>query len=169
MIKNHPQGQNKPELAIRPANRMDAPLLAAMALALAEEEGRQGRATPDAILLAMREERIYFLIAEWERQPCGMLMYYAGYDLESASHGAHLADLYVMPQARRQGVASRLVAALAAHVRGEGGAWVSLTVLEANEAGRKLYETLGIHQVSVHFMAVGGSGLDAMLQRRNIA
>lgn len=159
MIKDHPSRQDKPELTLRAANRMDAPALAAMARALAEEEGRVGQADATAIETVLADGRAAFLIAEAEGGACGMLMHYPGYDLESASYGAHLADLYVMPALRRRGIASQLVARLARDVLNGGGAWLSLTVLAENRAAQSFYASLGLSEVNARFMAIGPKGL----------
>ena len=53
---------------------------------------------------------------------------------------AYLDNVYVAPQARRQGLARRLVQRLLAECEGRG---VQLVTLHATAAGRPVYETLG--------------------------
>lgn len=162
MIKDHPALPDKLELAIRFANRTDAALLARFAQALAAEEGRHSRAAPEALEAAIDAGRARFLLAFHLEIPLGMLMFYAGYDLESAAPGAHLGDVYVIPQARRRGVAVGLMQAMAQAVRKENGEWVSLTVLEGNDAAQGLYAQLGMVSMPVRFMAIGPQGLNKL-------
>lgn len=166
MIKDHPALPDKLELAVRFANRTDAEWLAGYALALAAEEGRHSRTTPETLDAAIQAGQARFLVALHREIPLGMLMFYAGYDLESAASGAHLGDVYVTPQARRRGVARAMIETMARIVREEGGQWVSLTVLEENEVARGLYERLGMISMPVRFLAIGPQGLDKMLAAR---
>jgi GNAT superfamily N-acetyltransferase len=164
MIKDHPDMADKPELVIRAANRMDAEALARFAQALAREEGRVSRADAASLTAALEAGRAAFLLALVQGKPVGMLMHYAGYDLESASTGRHLADIYVLPEWRRQGVGRRLIAQLAERCLAEGGAWVSLTVLRENAGAHRFYASLAIVEVPVRFMAIGANGLEALMK-----
>ncbi len=138
---------------------MDAEILAEFAVALAAEEGQQSAACTMALAAAMEAKQVRFLIAEYQGGAIGMVMFYPGYDLESAGHGMHLGDLYVVPTMRRQGVARRLVKALAEITLQEGGQWVSLTVLKENKRAQRLYRSLGMLEIPVRFMAIGTQGL----------
>jgi len=55
----------------------------------------------------------------------------------------YLFGLYVVPEARRRGVARQLVAAAARLLREEGRRWILLNVDTPNEPARALYASLG--------------------------
>jgi len=85
-------------------------------------------------------------------------MYYAGYDLQSASRGVHLGDICVTKSARRQGVGRMLVAELGQRILADGGEWVSWTMLKGNVEAREFYKKLGAKKVrDVEFWALGKS------------
>lgn len=54
-----------------------------------------------------------------------------------------LSDLYVAPQARRQGVAEALMQAARAHAEASGACGLQLETAKTNLAGQALYEKLG--------------------------
>ncbi|MBY0354442.1 MAG: GNAT family N-acetyltransferase [Rickettsiales bacterium] len=159
MIKADHDTADKSELVIRSANRTDSATLAEFARYLAKEEGRQGSSTSETIAQAIDAQQAEFLLAWQNEKPLGMLMFYMGYDLESASAGAHLGDIFVMREARRQGVARTLMATMAQLVSQRGGTWISLTVLQQNKEAIKLYKALAMQEVDVRFMAIGVRGL----------
>lgn len=140
-------------------------MLADMAAALAREEDRATEASAQRISQAIKDGSACFLVAEREKNPVGMAMFYSGYDLESAAKGVHLADLYVNPAARRQGVARQLIKAVAEWACTHHHAWMSLTVLSQNEAAKALYLSLGLQQVEVQFLAIGPTGLKRLSER----
>ena len=60
------------------------------------------------------------------------------------AHKCHLWGLFVVPAARRRGLARRLVDATVAHARTlPGVSWVHLSVSSAAEGARRLYEVVG--------------------------
>ncbi|MFN2469943.1 MAG: N-acetyltransferase family protein [Gaiellaceae bacterium] len=75
----------------------------------------------------------------------------AGYAFARApEHGrAHVTDVYVRPRARRHGLATALLADLAAGLGRLGAEWVSLDVLVSNSAARELYGRLGFEDVQI--------------------
>ncbi len=62
-----------------------------------------------------------------------------------------ITDLYVAPRARRQGLATRLIAAAEAHLAAHGLARVTIAALPANAAARAAYERAGYAQALVVF------------------
>ena len=75
---------------------------------------------------------------------CATLCYYATIPTLRHRTGrrAHLMNVYTAPEARRQGIARQLVASLIEEARSRGVTEISL---DATEAGRPLYESLGFH------------------------
>ena len=76
----------------------------------------------------------------------GYALFYAGYDVDTASRGVHLADLFVAESARRRGVGRALVAAVARECRRTGGAWIAWFVQRDNREARAFYRALGARQ-----------------------
>ena len=142
---------DKPSLAIRRAYPHEMEAVAAMARALAAEEGETSRATAEACAQAA----VTFWVATEGAEPLAFAMTYSGYDLASASAGTHLGDIYVLPAYRRRGVGRALLVAIAQ----EAGGWLSFTVLEGNKTAQGFYAALGAQPVPVRFMAFGPEGL----------
>jgi ribosomal protein S18 acetylase RimI-like enzyme len=88
------------------------------------------------------------LIAEDDAGP-------AGYAFATALRGerSHVTDVYVRPDARRSGLATRLMAELAEGLRELGARWVSLDVLSSNRPGRAFWEGLGFDEVNLTMAA----------------
>ncbi len=67
-----------------------------------------------------------------------------GYAVASVIFGeSELTNIAVLPEARRQGIASSIMASLIAHVRTLDAYALHLEVREGNLAARSLYESLG--------------------------
>lgn len=159
--------QTASPVIIRDAQQEDAGAVVALAAALSqfEEVGEGAFSEEDFLKFGFGEGASFrVLVAEdtQSTQVIGFLMYYPGYDLASASHGSHLADVFVMQQARGKGAGHALVAELARRTLAAGGQWVSWTVLKKNRAAKKFYTNLGASNVAVDFMAWGASTLQKL-------
>lgn len=73
----------------------------------------------------------------------------------------HLSDLYVVPSARRSGVAAALVHELAVRLRGAGAEWLELEADAANGGARDVYRRWGFREELVRMVAP----LDALAAR----
>ena len=73
-----------------------------------------------------------------------------------------LLALATLPEARRQGVARRLLAELVAAARAAGGRRVTLEVARSNAAARTLYESAGFVEFNVRKGYYRASGEDAI-------
>lgn len=62
-----------------------------------------------------------------------------------------LSDLYVTPEARRQGVGEALMNAARAHAEASGACGLQLETARDNHAGQSLYERLGYVRDEVYF------------------
>ncbi|HVT08475.1 MAG TPA: GNAT family N-acetyltransferase [Polyangia bacterium] len=71
-----------------------------------------------------------------------------GYDLEFAGPDAFLTDLFVRPDARGQGLGTRLLADVTAALREGGARAVTLLVYPRNVAARRLYAAAGFEEIS---------------------
>jgi GNAT superfamily N-acetyltransferase len=87
------------------------------------------------------EDGSTYLVAWDDEQPVG--------HAHVAWHGTHLAlpeiqDVFVLPEHRRRGIATRLTHAAETEARARGWDAISLSVsLEGNPSARRLYERLG--------------------------
>jgi GNAT superfamily N-acetyltransferase len=69
-----------------------------------------------------------------------------GYPGENHAKRAWILNMYTEPEARRRGVAKRILEVMIDWCRSEGFSAVSL---HASHAGRPLYETLGFHEMKL--------------------
>ena len=79
----------------------------------------------------------------------------------------YVAEIAVLPENRRQGRARRLLAAAFERLRDAGCSRVRLTVHPANDAARRLYESVGFEEVGreADYYA---DGSDAMTMERDL-
>ncbi len=84
------------------------------------------------------------LVAEAEGVPVGYATLHVTYETEFAARGCYLGDLYVRPEARRQGIGRALLAAAARLVvRAEGGGHLWWTALPRNAGSHAFYRAVG--------------------------
>jgi GNAT superfamily N-acetyltransferase len=83
------------------------------------------------------------VIAEHAGVPAGYALFWPTYDTEWATRGGWLSDLYMLPQARRHGIARRLMAEVAARTAAQGGRYLIWLVHAENTRARAFYRTLG--------------------------
>lgn len=76
-------------------------------------------------------------------QPVGYLLLTYGYSVERGGRMGLVDELYVRPEARGQGIGSRLLATAEAHCREAGIRTLLLEVERGNMGARRLYERLG--------------------------
>lgn len=150
------------------ATPADAPAIAQMARALAAYEGEASLADAAAMRAMLAAEcapECHCLVAKTDGGPIAFALYYAGYDLSSASYGFHLADLYVEEAHRQQGAATQLLAAIAAQAKAEQREWISLTALKTNASAAAFYSAQHFHKADVDFYAIGASGMRRLLAK----
>ncbi len=158
---------HKHELIIRSAEPGDEEAIVCLAHELAMDEGGESHVTPETVRQDMLGDaaRCQALLAEENGEVIGMAVYYPGYDLETASHGYHLADVVVTRQKRGKGVGSALMKEVAARVLAGGGVWLSWTVLRSNKGARHFYARVKGASVDVDFMAIGKNGLTRLAKK----
>ena len=153
-------------LEIRVAEETDGEAIAALLTELNHGEGNAVIAQADEVALALfspsREVKVSALVAVEDKAVIGVVLYYPGYDTLSASYGHHLADIIVTKEKRGRGIGKWLVRALAKLTLEADKEWISLTVLQRNDAAQAFYKALGMTQVHVHFFAAGKQALTAM-------
>jgi ribosomal protein S18 acetylase RimI-like enzyme len=89
--------------------------------------------------------RFAALVAEIDGRVVGMLTFQERYDAQYQST-LYIEDLFVEPPCRKLGVASALLADLAAHARAREIPRIELNVREDNRAARRLYRELGFER-----------------------
>jgi GNAT superfamily N-acetyltransferase len=95
------------------------------------------------------------LVAETETGIDGYLLYHFGYDTDIGRRLVFIIDLYVRETSRKRGIGSALMKRVAEIGRGRGAEVMFWSVLEANAAALRFYETLGATPVKgLRFMAM---------------
>jgi ribosomal protein S18 acetylase RimI-like enzyme len=149
-------------VSVRDAVAGDGERIASMVAKLAASEGkpksgfsaahfRRDGFGPDA--------RFGCLVAERDGAVVGYASYYPAYDMATPSHGLHLLDLFVEPDARRSGVGTALVREIAERCHRRGGRWISLHVRPRNAGARAFYERLGAQSLGLLFLAIADAAL----------
>jgi len=94
------------------------------------------------------------LVAEQDGRAVGFLFCVLG---DTGRQTAHVTDVYVRPEARRQGIGQALIAEVLQPAREAGFDHVSLEVLLRNAGARRLYERLGFVPVDMFMVAPLGA------------
>ncbi len=132
---------------IRAARPEDAAALAALLNALNSLDGPppERPMTPEIALrdLIGPAARAWLRLAEWEGVVAGFATATPIYDATRHADAMMLLDLYVAPEARRRGLAGRLMAALAAHAEAMGAACLWWGVDEGDDAALLFYRAIG--------------------------
>lgn len=134
-------------IRIRHATREDAPVFLDLIDALADYE-KLDRPTPDARERLFRDgfgERPFFqpYIAELDGRPVAYAMTFFTYSSFLALPTLYLEDLFVLPEARSQGVGKALFRFLAAEAVRQGCGRMDWAVLDWNQPAIDFYERLG--------------------------
>ena len=98
-----------------------------------------------------RDESVVFM-AHLGGQPAGFAQLYPSFSSVSLQRVYILNDLFVADAGRRQGVASRLLAAIEAHAWSQDAARITLNVARSNTAAQALYKAQGWEQDEQFFM-----------------
>lgn len=134
-----------PELTIRRAAPADAERIAPLFEAYLRFYKRPPAPGAALAYLAARleaDEAVIFM-AESGRETVGFTQLYPTWGSLALQRVWVLHDLFVVTHARRQGVASRLLARAVAFARETGAAHLTLETAVDNRAAQTLYETLG--------------------------
>lgn len=134
---------------IRRFKAQDAAAVAAMVGRLNTEEGypRDQAAKAGQLREAYLGPRALGLLLVADDPPRGYCTLHPFYETESATRGARMGDLYVMPAARRRGIGRALVAGAARQARAAWGAeFLWWTALPANARAQAFYAALGAEE-----------------------
>lgn len=133
-------------IVVRLACEDDIPLLVDFANSLSAEEGDlSARFTRRSCRRAAFGEfpSLTFLLVERNGQPLGYASYFAGYDTGENYRLAFIADLFVLPKHRRQGIAVQLLLAIARCAQLRGKDRLSWGVLPRRRATKRFYAAIG--------------------------
>jgi GNAT superfamily N-acetyltransferase len=143
-------GESTASVIVRAAGAADFDALVALIRALAEFENLPGP-TDDAVARLRADAfgeapRFEVLLAELPEGPGEVVAYaifFPTYSTFLARPTLYLEDLFVHPRARRRGVASALLARLAALAQERGCGRLEWMVLDWNAGAQALYDGLG--------------------------
>jgi GNAT superfamily N-acetyltransferase len=150
---------------VRPAQPADAAILAEMANDLNDHVGIHGRPfTPETVRADGFGSQAGFsaLVAELEGAVVGYAFFAMGYNTDVAARSMWLHDLFVLPAARRSGVGSALMAAVALETTRVGAVSLEWGVHAANTGALEFYRRLGAGGAEVRIMGIDGDRLRAL-------
>ena len=120
------------------------------------EDVRGELARPDCVLRGF--------VAEAAGRAVAYVMHAFAFDTETGRRGSFICDLYVMGEARRNGLARALMAAVVRDTAAAGGAWVSWGALSDNEAAKGFYRTLGRIEEKVESWSLNDAAFAGFLE-----
>ena len=135
-------------MEIRPATPAEAATVSALVAAYVAESfpGHPGTPSePVAALLAEPERARQRIHVAWRGQePLGFIAWDRVFDLHWGQAGAQVADLYVRPEGRGQGIALALVAAVCAAAEREGARFLRGGAYDRRSATGRFYERIAV-------------------------
>lgn len=134
-------------MRVRPARPGDEAGIDRMIRALAayERAADQVQASVDDLALALfgPEPRVFAHVAEADGETVGFALWYVTYSTWTGRHGLWVEDLFVEPEARRQGAGRALLAAVADECVRRGYRRLEWWVLDWNTPALDFYAALG--------------------------
>jgi GNAT superfamily N-acetyltransferase len=83
------------------------------------------------------------IVAEVDGKVAGFALYFYNFSTFLMKPGIYLEDLFVLPEYRRQGIATELLKYLAAHALNKGCGRLEWSVLDWNESAITFYKRMG--------------------------
>ena len=155
-----------PMITIRAATIADAALIRRLIGELAEYEREpdQVRTTEADIARdgfgANPQFRVF--IGEWYGEPVGFAVFFPYYSTWRGA-GLYLEDLFVLPEFRRRGIGSALLAYVAQAAEQEGRVFLRWAVLDWNQHAIDMYKSLGAHFLNDwRIVLLTGEGLEKL-------
>ena len=149
-----------PAVAVRFATPGDAGLVLRLIRELAIfEEAPDAVVATEADLLRhgfAPDRQFEAILAFLDGEPVGLAVFHSRFSTWLGQPAMYLEDLYVVPEARGQGVGRRLMARLAAIAVGRGWGRIDFQVLDWNPA-RDFYRRLGMAHLG-EWLRYGGDG-----------
>ena len=151
---------------IRRAEGRDAAPLAALLRALNSEPGlHPERITAQRVSTDLiADARVLILVAEEEGVLQGFVSAHPHYDSGASRWGAIMNDLYVTPEARRQGLGRVLVAALASATAEDGGEFLWWDTDEGDELALAFHRGIGAGEARTRSFILEGAAFAALTE-----
>lgn len=134
-------------LSLRPATKVDLPLIAALIRELALYEDLANEVRFDEAVLGDKlfGARPYaeVVVGEVDRQAQGFALFFHNFSTFEGRPGIYLEDLFVRPEARGSGLGKALLAHLAALAMDRDCARLEWSVLDWNQPAIGFYQKLG--------------------------
>jgi GNAT superfamily N-acetyltransferase len=134
-------------VALRVAEADDVDLILEFIEGRAEYEatGHQVEADVDQLRETLFGDRCFaeVLIAEYDGEPAGFVLYYHNYSTYLGKPGLHVEDIYVRPEYRGKGIGTKLFTHLAKIAIDRGCGRFEWWVLDWNAPAISFYEKLG--------------------------
>jgi GNAT superfamily N-acetyltransferase len=153
---------------VREASTSDASAIVALVRRFNREEGNApGDLTVEELSRVAfgKQPRFRALVAEIRGEVVGYAVYFRSYDTEHAAKGFYLQDLYVLPEARGQGIGRALVTAVARACRADGGRYLFWNAREGNLDGRAFYHAIGAREEPVVTLSLQPDALRRLAER----
>lgn len=132
---------------LRPATPADIPTLFRLIQALAEYENLSHAVTGSAAALETHlfGDRPYAeaVLAECDGEPAGFALFFYNYSTFLTQPGIYLEDLFVLPDYRRQGIATALLTYLTDRAIAENCGRLEWSVLDWNASAITFYQGIG--------------------------
>jgi GNAT superfamily N-acetyltransferase len=154
--------------AVREARGSDAAAIVALVRRFNVEEGNP------PVSLGIKElsqvafgdrPRFRALVAENRGEIVGYAGFFPTYDTEHAAKGLYLQDLYVVPEARGNGIGRALMAAVARACLTDGGCYLFWNAREGNTDGRAFYRAIGAREEPVVTLSLQPDALRRLAER----
>lgn len=152
-------------IAIRAAARKDAETLASFCAALSAHEGDQppGLTAPVMLRDGFGPNRAFeTLVAEIEGRLLGYVLFCPVYDTQLGARGIHVADLFVVEEARRCKLARKLMSAVARRAKMAGGTFLTWNALAGNGTAEAFYGTIAQLETRTQTWSTNVSDFDAL-------
>jgi GNAT superfamily N-acetyltransferase len=154
--------------AVRAARASDAAAIVALVRQFNLEEGNPpGDLTIEELArLAFGEQpRFAVTLAEIWGEVVGYAVFFRSYDTEHAAKGFYLQDLYVVPEARGQGIGRALMSAVARACLADDGCYLFWNAREGNLDGRAFYRAIGAREEPVVTLSLQPDALRRLAER----
>ena len=135
------------QVIVRPATPADVPAMFSFCELLAEYEKltHEMVGTEADLYRGLFGENSHAeaMVAELEGKAVGSAIYFYNFSTFLMKPGIYLEDLFVLPEHRRQGIATALLKALASHAVEQGCGRLEWSVLDWNERAITFYKRIG--------------------------
>jgi GNAT superfamily N-acetyltransferase len=157
-------------VTVRPATRLDTPLIYGFIRQLAEYEKLLDamRATKADIAQALwgAQPRVFCDIAEADGTPVGFCLWFYNFSTFRGRAGIYVEDLFVVPEARGRGAGRALLAALAQRCLDEHLGRLEWAVLDWNAPAIGVYDRLGAESMDEWTLRrLSGEALEALARK----